>query len=164
MQSLCLPHGMFKTKKESKREKNTADSGTSWTLCRSAVPWRCTTRFRPADRLCLLEMVPSYFPIPCPRQGSEGEKSRPLDHMRQIPFVGTLVPPYSILNWDSAIYLYHNVAIVSSMWYILKYHMRNDCSFDGLLKFLRKFLGMRWLKIILMSIQQLQTACSDLVS
>ena len=28
------------------------------------------------------------------RQDSEGEKSRPLDHMRQIPFVGISVPPY----------------------------------------------------------------------
>ena len=29
-----------------------------------------------------------------PGQGSEGEKSRPLDHMRQIPFLGSSVPPY----------------------------------------------------------------------
>ena len=29
----------------------------------------------------------SLLPIPCPRQGSEGGRSRPLDHMRQIPFV-----------------------------------------------------------------------------
>ena len=28
-----------------------------------------------------------WLPIPCPRRGSEGEKSRPLDHMRQIPFL-----------------------------------------------------------------------------
>ena len=28
----------------------------------------------------------SLLPIPCPRQGSEGGTSRPLDHMRQIPF------------------------------------------------------------------------------
>ena len=40
------------------------------------------------------DLVPRCFPIPCPRQDSEGEKSRPLDHMRQIPFVGTSVPPY----------------------------------------------------------------------
>ena len=64
------------------------------TLCRSVVPRRCTTRFRPAVRLCQLEMVPRCFPILCPRQDSEGEKSRPLDHMRQIPFVSTSVPPY----------------------------------------------------------------------
>ena len=25
----------------------------------------------------------------CPGQGSEGGKSRPLDHMRQIPFLGS---------------------------------------------------------------------------
>ena len=28
-----------------------------------------------------------WLPIPCPRQGSEGGKSRPLDHLRRIPFV-----------------------------------------------------------------------------
>ena len=33
------------------------------------------------------------IPVP-PRQGSEGGKSRPLDHMRQIPFLGSSVPPY----------------------------------------------------------------------
>ena len=33
------------------------------------------------------------IPVP-PGQGSEGGKSRPLDHMRQIPFLGSLVPPY----------------------------------------------------------------------
>ena len=31
---------------------------------------------------------------PTPGQGSEGGKSRPLDHMRQIPFLGSSVPPY----------------------------------------------------------------------
>ena len=37
----------------------------------------------------------AVFRYPCPRQGSEGGGSRPLDHMRQIPFVRrTLVPPY----------------------------------------------------------------------
>ena len=30
-----------------------------------------------------------WLPIPCPRPGSEGGKSRPLDHVRQIPFVLT---------------------------------------------------------------------------
>ena len=29
----------------------------------------------------------AVFRYPCPRQGSEGGRSRPLDHMRQIPFV-----------------------------------------------------------------------------
>ena len=43
-----------------------------WTLCRSVVSWRCTTRFRLAVRLCQLEMVLRCFPIPCPRQDSEG--------------------------------------------------------------------------------------------
>ena len=51
-----------------------------WTLCRSVVPWRCS---------CQLKMVPRCFPIPCPRQDSEGEKSP-----YETPFVGTSVPPY----------------------------------------------------------------------
>ena len=38
----------------------------------------------------------------------------------------------------------------------------NDCFFDGLSTLLRKCLCIRWLRIILMSIQRLQTACSDL--
>ena len=55
----------------------------------------------------------AVFRYPCPRQGSEGGRSRPLDHMRQIPFVRrTLVPPH--------IYI-HNVINVSSMWYILRF-------------------------------------------
>ena len=87
-----------------------------WTLCRSVVPWRFTTRFRPAVRLCQLEMVPRCFPIPCPRQDSEGEKSRPLDHMRQIPFVGTSVPPYRlklrfihVYTWQCSHFVFHVV-------------------------------------------------------
>ena len=91
-----------------------------WTLCRSVVPWRYTTRFRPAVRLCQLEMVPRCFPIPCPRQDSEGEKSRPLDHMRQIPFVGTSVPPYWLQLRFSHVYIYDNVVILSPMWYVLR--------------------------------------------
>ena len=38
-------------------------------------------------------LFPPSLPCP-PGQGSEGGKSRPLDHMRQIPFLGSLVPPY----------------------------------------------------------------------
>ena len=66
-----------------------------WTLCRSVVPWRCTTRFRLAVRSCQPEMVPRCFPIPCPQQDSEGEKSRPLDHMRQIPL---LTPQFHLID------------------------------------------------------------------
>ena len=92
-----------------------------WTICRSVVPWRCTTRFRPAVRLWQLEMVPRCLPIPCPRQDSEGGKSRPLDHMRQIPFVGTSVPPYWLKLRFSDVYIYDNVVILSSMWYVLRF-------------------------------------------
>ena len=38
----------------------------------------------------------------------------------------------------------------------------NDCFFDGLLTLLRKCLCIQWLKIVLTSIQWLQTAFSDL--
>ena len=100
---------MSKWLKKREKYKNTADGGTSG-HCRSVLPWRCTTRFRPAVRLCQLEMVLRCFPIPCPRQDSEGEKSRPLDHMRQIPFVDTSVPPYISLH-----------VILSSMWYVLRF-------------------------------------------
>ena len=41
---------------------------------------RCSPRFRPGDRFC----GPSFrYLLP----GSDGEKCRPLDHMRQIPFI-----------------------------------------------------------------------------
>ena len=76
------------------------------TLCQSVVPWRCTTRFRPAICLCQLEMVPHCFPIPCTRQDSEGEKSLPLGYMRQIPFVGTSVPPYWLKLRFSHVYIW----------------------------------------------------------
>ena len=64
------------------REKKTAGSGTSWTLCRSAVPWRFTTRFRPADRFCLLEMVPRCFSdtlSPTTQWGREKSAPRPCE-------------------------------------------------------------------------------------
>ena len=79
-----------------KREKKSADNGTSWTLCRSVVPWRFTARFRPADRLCLLEMVPSCFPISLSTTRQCGREKSPT-------------------------YIYHNVINVSSMWYILRF-------------------------------------------
>ena len=41
---------------------------------------RCSPRFRPGDRFCELSF--RYL-----SPGSEGEKRRPLDHMRQIPFI-----------------------------------------------------------------------------
>ena len=43
---------------------------------------RCPPRFRPVGRFC--ELMFRYLPSPT---GREGEISRPLDHMRQIPFI-----------------------------------------------------------------------------
>ena len=40
------------------REKKNSRQRYLWTLRRSVVQWRCTTRFRPAVRLCQPEMVP----------------------------------------------------------------------------------------------------------
>ena len=63
------------------------------------LPERCTMTMHHEISSCG-SLMPAgdgsalLFRIPCPRQDSEGEKSRPLDHMTQIPFVGTSVPPY----------------------------------------------------------------------
>ena len=112
----CLRQNGWKREKEKKKKKNSRQRYLR-TLGRSVVPWRCTTRFRPAVRLCQPEMVPRCFPIPCPRQDSEGEKSRPLDHMRQIPFVGTSVPPYwlklrfgHVYIWQCSHFVFHVVS------------------------------------------------------
>ena len=43
---------------------------------------RCSPRFRPGGRFCELRF--RYLSSPT---GREGEISRPLDHMRQIPFI-----------------------------------------------------------------------------
>ena len=56
-----------------------------WTCCQSAVPWRCSPRFRPGgrfqpERVSLSDNLAS-------RTGREGEKCRPLDHVWQIPFI-----------------------------------------------------------------------------
>ena len=92
--------------KIAEKEKKYSRQRYLWTLCRSVIPRRCTTRFRPAVRLCQLEMVPRCFPISCPWQDSEGKKSRPLDHMRQIPFFGASVPPYWLKLRFSHVYIW----------------------------------------------------------
>ena len=106
--------------KMAEKERKYSRQQYLWTVCQSVVPWQCTTRFWPAVRLCQLEMVPRCFPIPSPQQDSEGEKSRPLDRMRKIPFDGTSVPLYW-LNWDSAMYICDDVVILSSMWYVFRF-------------------------------------------
>ena len=48
---------------------------------------RCSPRFRPGGRFCELRF--RYLSSPT---GREGEISRPLDHMRQIPFIHLAQP------------------------------------------------------------------------
>ena len=58
----------------------------------------------------------------CPRQGSEGGRSRPLDHMRQIPFVQS--------HPSSTLLTYTEIINVSSIWYILRFehaHVLKQC-------------------------------------
>ena len=62
-----------------------------------ALPERCTMTMH-HEILARGSLTPAgdgsaLLSIPCPRQDSEGEKSRPLDHMRQISCVGTSVRP-----------------------------------------------------------------------
>ena len=55
---------------------------TKTTVPLDVVPERRTKRFRPVGRFCELR-----FRYLSPPTGREGEISRPLDHMRQIPFI-----------------------------------------------------------------------------
>ena len=61
---------------------------------------RCSPRFRPGDRFCDLSF--RYL-----SPGSEGEKCRPLDHMRQIPFIHS-----SRFIVSSNIYIYRTVFLL----------------------------------------------------
>ena len=68
---------------------------------------RCPPRFRPVDRFCELR-----FRYPSSPTGREGEISRPLDHMRQIPFIHSarlIVVPVSIYIEQSSKYFLHVV-------------------------------------------------------
>ena len=69
--------------------------GTKTTVPLDVVPERRTERFppwfRPVGRFCELRF--RYLSSPT---GREGEISRPLDHMRKIPFI------HSALHMDSA--------------------------------------------------------------
>ena len=84
-----LPTNMVSTKIPRKlpmREQNTKS-----TVTLDVVPVRRTRRFprrfRPVVRFCELR-----FRYLSPPTGSEGEISRPLDHMRQIPFIHSARP------------------------------------------------------------------------
>ena len=61
---------------------------------------RCSPRFRPGDRFCELSF--RYL-----SPGIEGEKCRPLDHMRQIPFIHStrFLTSGNFYIYNSAFYL-----------------------------------------------------------
>ena len=65
---------------------------TKTTVPLDVMPERRTKRFapriRPVSRFCELRFI--YLPT-----GREGEISRPLDHMRQIPFIHSQIVPNS---------------------------------------------------------------------
>ena len=68
------------------QESNRSAVNTKTTVPLDVVPERrterCSPRFRPGGRFCELR-----FRYPSSPTGREGEISRPLDHMRQIPFI-----------------------------------------------------------------------------
>ena len=65
---------------------------------------RCSPRFRPGGRFCELRF--RYLSSPT---GREGEISRPLDHMRQIPFIHSTRP----INSNN-FYIYRTVFYIFS--------------------------------------------------
>ena len=65
---------------------------------------RCSPRFRPGGRFCELR-----FRYPSSPTGREGEISRPLDHMRQIPFIHSTRPLVS-----TNFYIYRTVLEILS--------------------------------------------------
>ena len=73
---------------------------------------RCSPRFRPGGRFWGEPRFRYLSP------GREGEKCRPLDHRRQIPFIHSA---QTISGSNS--YICNNILVISSMWYIF-----NDCA------------------------------------
>ena len=84
---------------------------TKTTVPLDAVPerrtQRCSPRFRPGGRFCKLRFRYQSSPT-----GSEGEISRPLDHMRQIPFIHS-----NSIQYQQFLYIEHSLLVISSMWY-----------------------------------------------
>ena len=79
---------------------------TKTTVPLDVVPERRTKRFPPRFRLVgrFCELRFRYLSSPT---GREGEISRPLDHMRQIPFI------HSALPIDSAdCYIYRTIVLI----------------------------------------------------
>ena len=103
--SYCLQHGIFLDKmaeKERERDKKTKTKKKKQKKRLTAVPLdtlpeRCTMTMH-HEISARGSLMPAGGGSRCsvrylvPRQDSEGGKSRPLDHMRQIPFVLALPP------------------------------------------------------------------------
>ena len=80
--------------------------------------------FRPSGSIVL----PFWINCVGPRSGREGEKCRPLDHMRQIPFIHQLCSHYTITS--ISVYIYNTVPCISFMWYL-------HCVLEGYICYLR---------------------------
>ena len=94
-----------KRRSEKKKKKKKQPTAVPAVPLDTFVPWRCTTRFRPADRLCQPEMVPAtQFDTLSHDKTVRGGKSAPrpyeTDLFRTSPSTST------DLNWDSATYKY----------------------------------------------------------
>ena len=69
-----------------------------------------------ASLLPILRLGPAFrYPFQ-PTTGSEGEKRRPLDHMRQIPFVLTAQFRSDYPKSEISNNILENIVIVSSIW------------------------------------------------
>ena len=73
------------------------------------VPWRVSHDFGPR-----IAYTVSYCQIPVgTRSGKEGEKCRPLDHIRQVPFVHHLSSQHTLSSSICTIF-----SVISFMWYL----------------------------------------------
>ena len=96
---MCLSHGMFKTNWLKKREKNQLTMVPPGHFAGASYRDDSPRDFGPQIAYACWRWFQAVFRYPCPRQGSEEGRSRPLNHMRQIPFVRrTLVPPYWLIS------------------------------------------------------------------
>ena len=96
---------------------------------------RCSPRFRPGGRFCELRFRYLSSPI-----GREGEISRPLDHMRQIPFIhsarfihSTNFCIYTTVSWI--------FSPCGTLRCLLMRSIFNNCACTLATKLLSRFLG-----------------------
>ena len=110
-------------------ELRTRKQSTNRAVPLDAVPERrtkrCFPRFQPGDRLC----EPSFRYL---SPGSEGEKCRPLDHIRQIPFIHSTrsylvaIPIYTVQHSTFFLHVVHSTfKSGASTVHIWQLHMRS---------------------------------------